>query len=175
MTVGENIRKLRKERGLTQKQLGELCGIKEANVRKYELDKANPKIETIERIAQALDVPIRAIKENITWEEHRNTEEIKRLERSALPFSGMEVSLEKVFGAIEEKEVMGDTGWTQPYWLVGKAPNTFVLFEPDIEALVKATEAMLPSLVERMKDTRPESEIVQEILAELNKLKAPEK
>lgn len=174
MTVGENIKKLRKKRGLTQKQLGELCGIKEANVRKYELDKANPKIETIERIAQALEVPIRAIKENITWNEYQDTEELKRLERSTLPFSGMEVSLEKVFGAIEEKEVMGDTGWTQPYWLVGKAPNTFVLFEPDIEALVKATEAMLPSLVERMKDTRPEAEIVQEILDGLNQMKAPE-
>ena len=85
MTVGENIRKLRKERGMTQKQLGEMCGIKEANIRKYELDKANPKIETIERIAQALGVPIRAIKENITWEEHKNTEEIRQLERSALP------------------------------------------------------------------------------------------
>ena len=54
MTVGENIKRLRTERGLTQKQLGELCGMKEANLRKYELDNANPKIETIERIAQAL-------------------------------------------------------------------------------------------------------------------------
>lgn len=174
MTVGENIRKLRKERGLTQKQLGEMCGIKEANIRKYELDKANPKIETIERIAQALEVPIRAIKENITWEEHKNTEEIRRLERSSLPFEGMEVSLEKVFGAIEGKWVMGETGWQRPYWVVGKAPNTFVLYEPDVEALVKATEAMLPSLVERMKDTRPEAEIVQEILTELNQMEAPE-
>lgn len=56
MSVGENIRKLRKEKGLTQKQLGELCGMKEANIRKYELNKANPKIETIKRIASALNV-----------------------------------------------------------------------------------------------------------------------
>ena len=56
MTVGENIRKLRKERGLTQKQLGEMCGINEANLRKYESDKQNAKIETIERIAQALEI-----------------------------------------------------------------------------------------------------------------------
>ena len=56
MTIGENIRRLRKEKGLTQKQLGERCGMKEANVRKYELDKGNPKIETIKRIASALGV-----------------------------------------------------------------------------------------------------------------------
>ncbi len=54
MTVGENIKRLRKERGLTQKQLGEMCGIAESNIRKYESDKQNAKIETIEKIAQAL-------------------------------------------------------------------------------------------------------------------------
>lgn len=68
MTVGENIRKLRLERGLTQKKLGELCGIAEPNIRKYELDKANPKIETIEKIASALRVPISKIKGDI-WSE----------------------------------------------------------------------------------------------------------
>lgn len=174
MTVGENIRKLRKERGLTQKQLGEMCGIAESNIRKYEADKQNAKIETIEKIAQALGVPIRAIKENITWNEYRDTEELKQLERSSLPFEGMEVSLENVFGAIEEKWLMGETGWQRSYYLVGKAPNTFVLYESNIEALVKATEALIPSLVDRMKDTRPEAEIVQEILAELNQMKPPE-
>lgn len=79
MTVGQNIRAIRKERGLTQNQLGELCGIKEANIRKYELGKANPKIETIEKIAKALGVPIVKIKEDLTWAEHQNTEEIAAL------------------------------------------------------------------------------------------------
>lgn len=173
MTVGQNIRRLRKERKLTQKQLGQMCGINEANLRKYESDKQNAKIETIERIAQALGVTIVQIKENLTLAEHQQTEEFRQLERSTLPFEGMEVSLEKVFGAIESKEVMSDTGWSRPYWLVGKAPNTFVLYESDIESLVKATEALLPSLVERMKDTRPESEIIQEILDELNRIPPP--
>ncbi len=58
MTVGENIRRIRKEKGLTQKQLGELCGMNEANVRKYELGKANPKIETVNKIASALGEPL---------------------------------------------------------------------------------------------------------------------
>lgn len=56
MTIGENIKKFRKERGLTQKQLGEKCGIDEANLRKYELDKQSPRIETLRKIAYALDV-----------------------------------------------------------------------------------------------------------------------
>lgn len=58
MIVGENIKRLRKERGLTQKNLGELCGIAEPNIRKYENGKQNPKLETAESIAKALNVSV---------------------------------------------------------------------------------------------------------------------
>lgn len=54
MTVGERIRTVRKSRNLTQKQLGELSGIAEPTIRRYELGKLNPKYETIEKIAGAL-------------------------------------------------------------------------------------------------------------------------
>lgn len=59
MTVGENIKHLRKEKKLTQKKLGELCQpkISESTIRKYELGILNPKIETIDKIAKALNVP----------------------------------------------------------------------------------------------------------------------
>ena len=58
MKIGENIRKIRKEKGLTQKKLGELCEMNEVQIRQYELGKANPKIETAMRIANALNVDI---------------------------------------------------------------------------------------------------------------------
>ena len=64
MTAGKNIRKLRKEKGLTQKKLGELCGMNEVQIRQYELGKANPKYETLKKIADALDVPIQSLMEN---------------------------------------------------------------------------------------------------------------
>lgn len=54
MTIGERIRNLRKTRNLTQKQLGELSGIAEPTIRRYELGKLNPKYETIKKIAVAL-------------------------------------------------------------------------------------------------------------------------
>lgn len=56
MAIGENIKRIRKEKGLTQKTLGELCKINEVQIRQYELGKANPKIETIQKIANALGV-----------------------------------------------------------------------------------------------------------------------
>ena len=56
MSIGDNIKRFRKERGITQKKLGELCGIAEPNIRKYENGKQNPKLETIEKIASALGI-----------------------------------------------------------------------------------------------------------------------
>lgn len=58
MTVGENIRKFRKEKGLTQKRLGEQSNINEVQIRQYELGKAKPKLETIMKIADALDISV---------------------------------------------------------------------------------------------------------------------
>ena len=52
------IRKCRTEKGLTQKKLGELCGIADSNIRKYESGNQNPKIETLQKIADALDIPV---------------------------------------------------------------------------------------------------------------------
>ena len=56
MTTGEKIKAARKEKGLTQKALGELCGMCQVQIRRYELGIVTPKISTIERIAKALDV-----------------------------------------------------------------------------------------------------------------------
>lgn len=61
MNSGDRIRAARKDRKLTQKQLGELCGIAEPTIRRYELGKLNPKYETLQRIADALDIHIYAL------------------------------------------------------------------------------------------------------------------
>lgn len=58
MTIGENIKAMRKLSSLTQKQLAEKCGLAEITIRQYESGKREPKIETILKISKALDVPI---------------------------------------------------------------------------------------------------------------------
>lgn len=59
--IGDKIKELRLQNGLTQKSLGEKCGIAEPTIRKYELGKLNPKVETVKKIADALNVPISEI------------------------------------------------------------------------------------------------------------------
>lgn len=56
MTVGERIRAVRKSAGMTQKQVGEGCGIAESTIRRYEIDDLNPKFDTVIKIAKVLGV-----------------------------------------------------------------------------------------------------------------------
>ena len=58
MPTGEKIKEFRKKRGLTQKQLGDLCGMADSAIRRYENGRANPKIETLRKIADALEVNV---------------------------------------------------------------------------------------------------------------------
>ena len=61
MTVGENIRRIRQERNLTQRQLGELVGASEAYIRAYESGRRNPKPKSLETIAKALAVNVEVL------------------------------------------------------------------------------------------------------------------
>ena len=66
MTQGERIRYIRTERGLTQQQLGEMCGFStttaDVRIRQYESNKKSPKDDTLRVIAKALKVNYAAIK-----------------------------------------------------------------------------------------------------------------
>lgn len=61
MTVGERIRKIRIEKGLTQREVSARCHIAEPTIRKYESGRLNPKFETMDKIASALEVPVTAL------------------------------------------------------------------------------------------------------------------
>ena len=56
-TVGMNIRRLRKERGMTQGDLATKAGIQRETISKYESNKLTPPPYNLERIEQALKVP----------------------------------------------------------------------------------------------------------------------
>ena len=58
MTAGQRIKAARKKAGLTQKELGEKLGITYQTLAQWENDLRNPKYDTLQRIAAALDVPV---------------------------------------------------------------------------------------------------------------------
>lgn len=63
MSVGENIRRYRKSRGMTQAQLAEAVGLTEGAVRHYESGIRAVRPELLESIAATLGVSVNALKD----------------------------------------------------------------------------------------------------------------
>lgn len=55
-SFSDRLKSIRLEKGLTQKQLAERCGIADPTIRKYESGKLNPKLETVKKLANGLQV-----------------------------------------------------------------------------------------------------------------------
>ena len=56
VTIGENIKRVRKEKKMTQKDLGEIVGISNTYLSDIEIGRTNPSIKTLKRIAKGLEV-----------------------------------------------------------------------------------------------------------------------
>lgn len=76
--LGSRIKAFRKAKGLSQEQLAELVGIEQKHVSRLEVGTSYPTIDRLEKIAVALDVPMRSFfdAENQTYYE----EKAKKLE-----------------------------------------------------------------------------------------------
>ncbi|HCC94604.1 MAG TPA: XRE family transcriptional regulator, partial [Flavobacteriaceae bacterium] len=98
--IGENIKKLRQVKNLTQQAFADLFEVSRGNISSYEEKRAEPKIETISQIAKYFSIPIsHLIEKNLTvneilhfdnyFEEADMLRNVKNL--SAIPFLSREV------------------------------------------------------------------------------------
>ncbi|EGT2192653.1 helix-turn-helix domain-containing protein [Clostridium perfringens] len=76
MNIGTKIRVIRKNNKMTQKELAAKSGVSEISIRNYENNKRNPKYETLEKIAIALETPINEFNKSFTGS---NEDTIKKL------------------------------------------------------------------------------------------------
>ena len=58
MTIGDNIKKYRKEKKLTQKELGEMINRSTISIRKYESGSIKPSIDVLHSLTKALNVTV---------------------------------------------------------------------------------------------------------------------
>lgn len=63
--VHERIRKFRRDKNLTQRELGEKLGIDQKNISAYESGKLNPSKKTLARFAEALGVSVDSLTRNV--------------------------------------------------------------------------------------------------------------
>ncbi len=76
MTTGQLIKAARKKAGMTQKELGAKLGVAYQTLAQWENDLRNPKLDTLQRIASALGVPVQDL---ISDWEAVDKEEFKRV------------------------------------------------------------------------------------------------
>ncbi|WP_432629166.1 helix-turn-helix domain-containing protein [Brotaphodocola sp.] len=68
MNAGKKIKSTRLAKRISQKKLGEMIGTSQQMIAQYEKGARNPKIQTLQKIADALDVHLSALLDNDTYE-----------------------------------------------------------------------------------------------------------
>ena len=143
MTIGQTIRALRKKAGLTQNQLGALCGITGGAVSSYENGVTTPKRRTAEKLAAALGVSL-----------GRLQGEPPPAPQPSAPDSGVLSVLKELYGAVEGRVILGEGGRSRRYYLIRQLPGDFVLYEDDIKAIVRSARASMTPLAAYMQSAR---------------------
>jgi len=128
---GNRLRKLRKERKLTQEQLGELIDLSESTISLYEGNKRQPDYNTLYKLAKFFRVssdyllgysdiretPEQRIESAISddpklmefWQELQNREDLQLLFKQVKPMSPKDIKkIINVIKAIEDEESMED-------------------------------------------------------------------
>ncbi|MGB9885718.1 MAG: transcriptional repressor LexA [Moorellales bacterium] len=97
MNLGERIRRLREERGLSQAELARRSGLSPQYLCDIELNKANPGVRTLEKIATGLGVPpSRLLEDPVSLARAEAVVEVPVIGR--VPAGGPVVSEETVIG-----------------------------------------------------------------------------
>ena len=78
MSIGQNIKKYRKEKGYTQRELADLIGVSVQAVSKWETDTGAPDISQVVPLASALDISTDAL---FDYEHHTNPEDFEELRK----------------------------------------------------------------------------------------------
>ncbi len=162
--LSDKIKTIRISKGMTQKQLADILNVSQNAIYNWENGKREIKIETLQKIADALGCGLVAL---MGIDEYKKTEEYKTDMRSVDAYGGVLALLKNIYGNIQEKDIQQEYGESF-YYLVGNEPNTFILYEGDIENLQNYIESSLPIVVDKIKDTRSEDEVIKEIIEDLN-------
>ena len=78
MSIGQNIKKYRKAKGLTQRELADLIGVSVQAISKWETDTGSPDISQVVPLASALDISTDALFDYEHYTEIEDFEELRR-------------------------------------------------------------------------------------------------
>ena len=134
MTVGERIKQIRQEKGLTQKELGKKCGLADSAIRRYELGGANPKLETQKRIAKALGVPVSLLNNELYVTEDMDSAESSELLAYALIDGVYNLRKQDLVNAFDSLNSSGQIEAVKQVEMLTKIPEYQIKSALDIKA-----------------------------------------
>ena len=148
-SVGQNIKRFRKEAGLTQKELATLIGKTLSSIQKYEMDIAAPPLAVINKIAAVLNEDIFAI----IGENKSKSDCSSRAER-------IKASIERCGLSYDElSRITNIPKSTLQRYATGETPKIPI---ERIEAIAKATNVKVSYLVRAEDAPTPEFESAEE-------------
>lgn len=151
MNTGELIRFYRKKNKLTQSELAEKCGTSSAMIRQYELGKRKPKIETLDKLAFALNTNISDLS-TFSIEEWKKTDEFKRGEKEANCYYVIIKMLELMYQRAEivsvEADISGSPGYSSNYISIGLGEQKRAISNETFDNIVKMTKNHLRDIIE---------------------------
>lgn len=171
MNIGQKIKEVRKQKSLTQKELGKRAGISQQQIAQYENGKLKPKIETIEKIADALKVPIFHLIDGTLEEKlevYRQTEEWKKGEHFESAYGGIFALLEYLYDASIQENSIDDF---QIFEVSGKN-GSFLLTGEDVDYLVDYLEKIVPPIIHLLSHCEPLPELIKSLKIEQKEMLA---
>ncbi|MBW1850298.1 MAG: helix-turn-helix domain-containing protein [Deltaproteobacteria bacterium] len=106
MSFGENLAKVRKDRGLTQEELVKISGVGISQIRRYEANKSTPSLDAIVRLVKALGASI----DEMVFDKATAIAENKIIDRELLEqfemISGMDEEERKLVKKVLEGVIM---------------------------------------------------------------------
>lgn len=113
MTVGERIKEARKTAGLTQKELGERLGVSFQAVAQWENNLRNPKIDTLQKIASALNVSVDSLGVIDVAADLLSDYATALQQKNAIEILGQAIGLENIERIVIALDLLNDEGKTK--------------------------------------------------------------
>lgn len=107
LSFGERLHKLRTEKGLSRRELAELCGVTDKSIQNYESDFRSPKNEVTQRLAKALGVSVSYLIDGTEpTEELTDLDNKEILEMASALFAGGELSEDEQLAFLTELQTI---------------------------------------------------------------------
>ena len=156
MTIGERIQMVRKAAGLSQKELGERLKVSGSMIGQYENNLRKPKRETLEKIAEALNVSWEELAGEMAFEYTYGRKAYNLIHSAVDPREAIHTLLKSLYGRFEAKIVEAPDG-NHVYYCVGKGDDEFFLLGESMTDILELVYKYLSVVVMTMKITGPEN------------------